>query len=373
MSDLLVSAITPTLASGTGLRTYGVVAALSRCASVEVAYVPWGAPEPAPEYAGLGNVTLRALEVSRGPRRGLEYVRARGRRVPRDFARGVSPGLIAAARAAASDTRVIADEPVVAGALLPLARRRPLVYLAHNLESSRLRDAPNRAAVERFERNVLRRFSECWMATRADERGAKALAGEEVRTRYVPNVVDTARVRPVTPAGAARLLFVGDLSYEPNAEALVFLTERVLPAVWEHRPDARLTVVGRGLPERPRDPRIDAPGFVADLAAAYASADVVLVPLLRGGGSPLKFIEGLAYGLPVVASAHAARLLEDGVPGRDFLAADGPDDFAAAIGTLLSDPGRAAALGAAGRELAMRSYSVQALASLLAGEHGGCR
>ena len=44
MSDLLVTAITPTLGSGTGLRTYGVVAALARRGPVEVVYVVWGAP-----------------------------------------------------------------------------------------------------------------------------------------------------------------------------------------------------------------------------------------------------------------------------------------------------------------------------------------
>jgi glycosyltransferase involved in cell wall biosynthesis len=161
------------------------------------------------------------------------------------------------------------------------------------------------------------------------------------------------------------LLFVGDFTYEPNAEGLRFLTEAVLPAVWERMPGVRLTAVGRGLPSVRRDPRIETPGFVEDLPRAYGAADVVLVPLLRGGGSPLKFVEGLAYGLPVVASARAARLIEDGVPGRDFLAAEGAKEFAAAIEALLTDPGRAAAVGSDGRELAVRSYSVQALARLL--------
>ena len=42
-------------------------------------------------------------------------------------------------------------------------------------------------------------------------------------------------------------------------------------------------------------------------------------PLLHGGGSPLKFIEALAHGLPVIATAHSSRLLEDGRTGEDFV------------------------------------------------------
>ena len=367
MSDLVVTSMTPTLASGPGRRTYGVVAALARDHPVEVAYVIWGAEQPAAEYRQLQNVTLRALRATRGPARMLEFARARARRVPAGLARGVSPALAAAARAAPADVRVIADGPVVAAGLLGLARTRDVVYLAHNLESGGFRRESERAGLERFERVVLRGYSESWMATRADERGARLLGGDRIRTRYVPNVVDVATVEPVSPTAAGRLLFVGDFTYEPNAEALRFLVDGVLPAVWERIPGARLTAVGRGSDRVgiPLDPRIDAPGFVEDLDAAYRAADVVLVPLLRGGGSPLKFVEGLAHGLPVVATAHAARLLEDGVPGRDFLAAEDATEFAAAIESLLADPAAAAAIGAAGRDLVVGRYSVDRLATLV--------
>jgi polysaccharide biosynthesis protein PslH len=367
----LVSTITPTLASGTGLRTYGVSAALARHHSVELAYVVHGADPPAPEYAVMPNLTTRPLRASRGPRRALAYARALTRGIPVDIARGVSPALPKALDERSADTRVIADGPVAAAALLGVARRRELVYLAHNLESSGFRGESTRSALERFERVVLRTFAESWMATRADQEGARTLAGEPIATRYVPNVVDTTNIAPVSPSGAGRLLFVADFTYAPNVEALGFLTREMMPAVWDHHPEVRLRAVGRGLPadaggaENGIDPRIETPGFVEDLAGAYGAADVVVVPLLRGGGSPLKFVEGLAYGLPVVASAHAARLLEDGVAGRDFIVAAGASEFAAAIGALLDDPVRATRLGAAGRGLAVRSYSIERLAALL--------
>jgi polysaccharide biosynthesis protein PslH len=365
MSDLIVTSMTPTLGTGAGLRTYGVTAALARHHPVEVAYVVWGADRPAADYARLSNVTLRPMRSTRGPGRLLEYVRARRRGVPTDLARGVSPALAGAARGAPADVRVIADGPVTAAGLISVAHRRDVVYLAHNLESGGFRLDSERAGLERFERDVLRTFSETWMVTRGDEEGGRALAGARIRTRYIPNVVDLGQVEPVKPARAGQLLFVGDLTWPPNAEALRFLSEAVMPALWERRPELRLRVVGRGEPIEPGDPRIAMAGYVDDLAPEYASAEIALVPLLHGGGSPLKFVEGLAYALPVVATTHAARLLEDGVAGRDFVAADAPGQFAAEIEGLLTDPVRAAAIGAAGRELVARSYSVDALATLL--------
>lgn len=362
--DVVVSSLTPTLTSGTGLRTYGVVAALALRRPVQVVYIVHGADTPAPEYGSLEAVRMLPLAASRGPRRGWQYARARLRGVPDDLARGISPELAGAAGSASGsgETRVIADGPVAAGALLPLARRREVVYLAHNLESGFRQQGP---ALARFERTVLRTFSESWMATRADQRGAAELAGEEIRTRYVPNVVDVQRIAPVDPAGGEALVFVGDFTYAPNREGLRFLLDEVLPIAWRRRPGLRLLVAGRGLGDPPADERIEVLGFVEDLGSVYARADAAVVPLLHGGGSPLKFVEALAYGLPVIATRHAAGLLEDGAPNEHFLIASDPAEFADAVASLFEDRRRARTLGAAGRKLAERHYSIDALATLL--------
>jgi glycosyltransferase involved in cell wall biosynthesis len=360
--DLVVTSLTPTLASGTGLRTYGVIAALARHRPVDVAYIEHGGAGPAGEYSTLPGVHARPLAASRGLRRGLAYARARWGGVTGDLARGVSPELVHAADGAPGETRVIADGPVVAGALLSLARRREVVYLAHNLESAFRGQGPGLA---RFERSVLRTFSESWMATRADQRGATELAGDGVTTRYVPNVVDVERIVPVEPCGRDVLLFVGDFTYEPNREGLRFLVNEALPVAWRSRPGLSLLVAGRGVPAPPSDERIEVLGFVDDLRSVYARADAVVVPLLHGGGSPLKFVEALAYGLPVIATRHAAGLLEDGTPGEHFLVAADPAGFAEAVSFLFEDVERGRRLGAAGRELAEGGYSIDALASLL--------
>jgi polysaccharide biosynthesis protein PslH len=363
--DLFLTSATPTLAGGAALRTYGVVAALACEHPVDLVYREFGARPLAAEYEALDRLTIRKVTASRGWRRALAYGRSRACGVPSDLARGVTAELIAAAHGTPDHIRIIADGPVTAAALLPLARRREVVYLAHNLESA-FRKTSGRGNLERFERAVLRTYAECWMPTRSEERAACVLAGRELMTRYVPNVIDVSSIAPVKPAGEGRILFVADFTYPPNREALAYLVEEVLPLAWQRRPDLQVSVIGRGLSEPPGDDRVKALGFVGELRSAYASADLVVVPLRHGGGSPLKFIEALAYGLPVVATEHAARLIEDGQPGTHFLSAAGPREFAEAMERLLSDPQLGAALAAAGRELVETSYSTQVLARLLA-------
>ncbi len=359
----LVSSVTPSLKTGDGVRSYGVIAALARREPVNVSYIVFNEARPGPEYDALPAVSMRPMHASRGARRAIEYLRARRRDVPGHIARGVSPQLLRAAVAEPGDVRIVADGPVVAAALLPVARRREAIYLAHNLESG-FRTEWGRGDLRAFERDVLRTFAECWMPTRAEVAAAVELGGEKVNARYVPNVVDVGKIKPLIPSGQHRILFVGDFTYGPNREGLSFLADRVMPLVWERHSDVSVSVAGRGLDQAPPDGRIEALGFVPDLSAVYATADVVVVPLLHGGGSPLKFTEALAYGLPVVATDHASRLLEDGAAGVHFMSAASANAFADAVVRMLEDRDQALAIGAAGRELAARCYSIDTLAAI---------
>ncbi len=369
---MVVTTFTPLLSTGRDLRTYALVRALARFGLVDLAYVVFGAPQPAPEYERIAGVRLHPIQASRGFRRGLTYARQRGLRVVKPYARGVSPELVATAKRLASAPqrgRVVADGLTAAAALMPLARRRPVIYNAHNVESA-FRPAVepgswNPRTLVAFERRILERMAESWMVSPADMERARALA-PGAALRYVPNVVDVDAIEPVPrrASSSGRLLFVADFTYAPNRLALGFLLEQVLPRVWEELPEARLTLVGRGLSDPQRlDERVDALGFVEDLRTAYAEADCAVVPLVQGGGSPLKFIEALAYGLPVVATPLAGAGLEARA-GEHYLEAASADSFASAVVRVLRRG--EAEIAARGRTLVERRYSIDALAEKLA-------
>jgi glycosyltransferase involved in cell wall biosynthesis len=369
LKDLLVTSHTPVLRSGQAVRTYGVARALAAHGGLTLLYVRFGAPEPDGAFRAIPGVELCEVVPSRGARRLLAYGAARLGGVPEGFARGASSELAAEAARLANVPdrgRVLADGPIVAAALTRLARRRPVIYNAHNLESSFRHELTARGARERATMRafVLANFQESWMVSRADMQAARELC-PDARLRYAPNVVDVAAIAPVSPAvQARRALFVASFAYEPNRRGLRFLLEEVFPRVWAELPDARLTLVGTGLGESPSsDPRVEVRGFVENLRNAYAGASCAVVPLLQGGGTPLKLIEALAYGLPVVATTRAAAGLELR-DGEHCLIAEGGESFAAALLGVLRDG--APELARRGRELAAERYSIEALSALLA-------
>lgn len=371
MRDLLVTTHTPALDSGRGLRTYGIARALCAHRPLDLLYVRFGAAEPDASFRSIQGLQLHQVQASRGLARLGGYLAARLRGVPSSLSRGVSPELCAAAARLALEPdrgRVIADGPTIAAALMRLARERPVIYNAHNLESAFRHELEggrrSARALRRFERRVLCTFAESWMVSEADIAGARDLC-QSARLRYVPNVLDTDAIAPVDPVpGDRRAIFVASFKYEPNLIALRFLLDQVMPRVWREMPDARLAVVGAGL-KGPvsSDERVETLGFVEDLHAIYETGACAVVPLLQGGGTPLKLIEALAYGLPVVATARAA----GGLQLRDrehCLIAEGAEQFAESI--LAVFRGGDEALGRRGRQLAEQRFSISALAELLA-------
>jgi polysaccharide biosynthesis protein PslH len=358
---LLISSYSPTRTSGRGLRTCGIIDALARNGRVTVAYVPFGGEEPAADIVANERITLLPISPSRGLGRLLRSSSALVHGAPWGLARTVSPEVAQAVLRAKPQDRIIADGPTVATALLPAARHRSLIYLAHNLESS----FRGTWVLRRFERRILQTFDESWMATQADIDQARDLLGGSLIARYVPNVVDVSAL-PISEARseACNVLFVGDFSYPPNRSGLTYLLDDVMPLVWNRLPQTKLLLVGRGLEQPPEDSRVKVFGFVEDLESVYAQASCVAVPLLEGGGSPLKFIEAMAHGLPVIATPRAAAGLMV-IANEHFRQAEDADSFARAIVEVCRDGGQE--LGVQARKLAERSYSIEALADILAG------
>jgi glycosyltransferase involved in cell wall biosynthesis len=367
-------------ARGTGghTRAASTIRALARAAEVEVIWPERPELQPDPALAEIAGVAVRPVtgHALSGRARSAARVLARGR--PVAVAQAVKPALAEAAaeRLAGGGVDVlVADQLAAAVACLELrpAGNARSVYNANNIEW-RLRaggGAAERlrwAGVRRLERDVLAAYDQSWMVSEADRDAALELCpGADVRV--IANAVDMGAIEPIErPGSEPVVLLVGSFDYSPNRRGLRWLVDEVMPAVWRSRPEARLRVVGRwpGRPWEPGDGRVEVLGFVPDLAAAYAGARCCVAPLVVGGGTPLKVVEALAYGLPLVATTTAVRALSALQPGRDLIVADAAADFAAALLEVLDPSYDHGERGRRARGAIEASYSVDAIAGEVA-------
>lgn len=176
----------------------------------------------------------------------------------------------------------------------------------------------------------------------------------------VPNAVDIPQDL-AAPASEPTLMYIGDFGYAPNREAAERLALRILPIVRQAAPDARLLLAGKRSdqldPAAAAQPGVERLGFVADLAQLYAGARVVCCPLLNGGGTRVKLIEGAAHGKPMVSTRVGAEGLSF-AEGTEILLRDDDAGFAEACVRLIGDDELCRTLGGAARAKAIQDYRI---------------
>lgn len=213
----------------------------------------------------------------------------------------------------------------------------------------------------RFVADLMREYDGCTVVSDLEMHAVRACAPAHGRLAIIPNGVDT---RFFTPADAAlvdprALVYTGAVSYPVNFEAVEYFVKEIFPAVLDKRPDAVLYVTG-GTGAAPierlkQDGRVMFTGYVDDMRTVLAKACVNVVPILTGGGTRLKILEGLAAGTPIVSTSRGAEGLAL-VPGRDFVLADAPEAFARGVVQLMDDPRLRKQFAANGRKLVEDRY-----------------
>jgi glycosyltransferase involved in cell wall biosynthesis len=152
----------------------------------------------------------------------------------------------------------------------------------------------------------------------------------------------------------------GGPRWYPNEDAVLHFVDAILPRIRAEVSDTRFVVVGRNPTSRLRQAAEAAgatvTGTVDDVRPYLAEATVCVVPLRIGGGTRLKIFEALAMAKPVVSTAIGAEGLPV-VAGEHIVLADGVDEFAHAVLTLMREPARRQRLAEAGRALVEERFS----------------
>ncbi len=161
--------------------------------------------------------------------------------------------------------------------------------------------------------------------------------------QVLPCTVDSERYLDARDSQGTDLFFSGTLNFGPNIEGLGWFVREILPrlkaALASKLP--RIVVAGSN-PGKELRTELEGSGIQVhanpeSMLPFLRQAAVVFVPVRSGGGIPLKVLEGMASGKPVVATGCATEGLVL-TPTYDILIADRADAFSAAIVRLLRNP-----------------------------------
>lgn len=257
-------------------------------------------------------------------------------------------------------------------------RLPPLVLRAHNLEHTiwhmlagresnplkRLYLRDMAARLERFERRHLPQFDAVAAITDDDAQRLRALGCPEPVV-FIPAGADLSRFQP-NPAIKPKprtLFMLGSLNWLPNLEGLHWLLREVWPTVHAEMPDVELHVAGSGTPDellRPRTDGVVVHGFVDSATAFMQQYELMLVPLLSGGGMRIKIIEGMALGKAILSTTLGA----EGIAvrdGHDIVLRDSAAAWLDALRTWYRGAVPVAAIGAAAARTAAECYDRRAV------------
>ena len=269
------------------------------------------------------------------------------------------------------------------------------------------------AKTKNFERLAINKFNVVTAVSDDDANVLRELSGGTVNVEVLPNGVDTDFFQPSagknpSPVTSHRspavtrclgdqvsstpddsVVFTGSMDWLPNDDAVRYFINEILPLIWQKNPDIKFYIVGKspsgalqqlsksinlrldGLTTDSSGPLgcVILTGRVEDVRQYMSCAKVFVVPLRIGGGTRLKILEAMSFGIPVVSTSIGA----EGIAytnDKDIVIADEPQVFADAVLALLKDEGKRARLSVAGRRLVMEKYDWGIIGKKLNGIYG---
>ncbi|MEO5907548.1 MAG: glycosyltransferase [Saprospiraceae bacterium] len=155
------------------------------------------------------------------------------------------------------------------------------------------------------------------------------------------------------------LVFVGNLGYGPNKEAVHFLVNALLPALKQSQRKVTLLIAGaRPSPNIKRlglRPDVTVKGWVEDIRDAYQDGRIFVAPMFSGLGLQNKILEAMSMGLPCVTTSMVNNAI-GAKEGIEILIADDIDGMIRHIEFLLDHPDQYHRMSENARSFMMKNF-----------------
>ncbi|MBK0402265.1 glycosyltransferase family 4 protein [Adhaeribacter sp. BT258] len=182
--------------------------------------------------------------------------------------------------------------------------------------------------IRNFEKTYLNKFDAIAAITEEDKTRMREL-GCTVPIEFIPAGVEITRFKndPEIKAKPQSLFIISSLNWLPNLEGIDWFLENVWKTVAKTLPKLELHLAGKSPPKHLLElnlPNVFVHGFVPSASEFMQQYDLMLVPLLSGGGMRIKIIEGMALGKCILTTPVGA----EGIfceNGKDILISEKPE------------------------------------------------
>lgn len=245
---------------------------------------------------------------------------------------------------------IYCDHPYMAPTALALSRKIkvPWFIRSHNIESERFRTYGKKwwPLMRIFEGSMLRKATGVFLITPEDIKWAQEnyrLKPEKCHLIPYGTILDKppeghkeAKSKVAGQLGLDEkipwLYFLGAMDFYPNTHALTFILDEIMPRLKQSNLNCQVLIAGKGLNEELKErisntTGIKYTGFIPDLNDFLKACDIMLNPVILGGGIKTKAVEALGYDKIVVSTVSgAAGLLPEYCGANLLIATDGDWD-----------------------------------------------
>ena len=223
----------------------------------------------------------------------------------------------------------------------------------------------------RFRRDFVPRFSNFILTSRIDANSIQRLC-PHATIQVIPNGVDAQYFNNTASKEEKNfptLCFTGNMSFEPNVDAMLYLCDKIYPIIKREYPDIKLTIIGKDpLPVLRElanfDRSITLTDYVDDVRPYFERATVYVSPMRMGSGIKNKILEAWAMSIPIVSTSTGCTGI-DILPGENIIVQNDPNGFAHEVINLLKNTQKREKLANSGRTFVLENYSWTSMSNKL--------
>lgn len=218
--------------------------------------------------------------------------------------------------------------------------------------------------LQKYEREIFDYFENQTIISEQDQ----AMISHQERSRIlvIPNGIDNSFINhELTVNKDHDLVFVGNMSYPPNIEAVKYISDNILPK------NKKLTLLVSGSSPHSsirklaeNHSQITLTGWVDDIRTSYLRGRIFVAPMTIGTGMQNKLLEAMALEIPCITTPLANNAIK-ARHNEEILESTSPEEFYTEINRLLSSESQRKTIGKNGSDFVRDNYSWEKTTSLL--------